>query len=130
MIVDITDAKRALEHEREVSRRLRAVDEMKNTFLDAVSHELRTPLAAIVGIGLTLEHKAEYLADADRSDLYTRLVANARKLDRLLNDLLDLDRLTHGIVAPKRRPTDVAARPDRRRLGCSTAAGPRSRPSR
>ena len=82
---------------------------MKNTFLDAVSHELRTPLAAIVGIGLTLEHKAEYLADADRSDLYTRLVANARKLDRLLNDLLDLDRLTHGIVAPKRRPTDVAA---------------------
>ena len=82
---------------------------MKNTFLDAVSHELRTPLAAIVGIGLTLEHKADNLADADRSDLYTRLVANARKLDRLLNDLLDLDRLTHGIVAPKRRPTDVAA---------------------
>jgi PAS domain S-box-containing protein len=109
VIVDITDTKRALEHEREVSRRLRAVDEMKNTFLDAVSHELRTPLAAIVGIGLTLEHRADYLADADRSDLYTRLVANARKLDRLLNDLLDLDRLTHGIVAPKRRPTDVAA---------------------
>jgi PAS domain S-box-containing protein len=106
--VDITDTKRALEHEREVARRLRALDQMKNTFLDAVSHELRTPLAAIVGIGLTLEHKADNLADADRSDLYTRLVANARKLDRLLNDLLDLDRLTHGIVAPKRRPTDVA----------------------
>ena len=107
--VDITDTKRALEHEREATRRLRALDQMKNTFLDAVSHELRTPLAAIVGIGLTLEHKADNLADADRSDLYTRLVANARKLDRLLNDLLDLDRLTHGIVAPKRRPTDVAA---------------------
>ena len=43
VIVDITDAKRALEHEREVSRRLRAVGGMKNTFLDAVSHELRTP---------------------------------------------------------------------------------------
>ena len=107
--VDITDTKRALELEREATRRLRALDEMKNTFLDAVSHELRTPLAAIVGIGLTLEHKADILADADRADLYTRLVANARKLDRLLNDLLDLDRLTHGIVAPKRRPTDVAA---------------------
>jgi len=107
--IDITDTKRALEHEREVAQRLRALDQMKNTFLDAVSHELRTPLAAIVGIGLTLEHKADNLAEADRSDLYTRLVANARKLDRLLNDLLDLDRLTHGIVAPKRRPTDVAA---------------------
>jgi len=109
VVIDITDTKRALEHEREVAQRLRSLDRMKNTFLDAVSHELRTPLAAIVGIGLTLEHKADNLADEDRSDLYTRLVANARKLDRLLNDLLDLDRLTHGIVAPKRRPTDVAA---------------------
>jgi PAS domain S-box-containing protein len=109
VMVDLTDVRRALEREREVARRLRALDEMKNTFLDAVSHELRTPLAAIVGIGLTLEHKAASLADRDRTDLYTRLVANARKLDRLLNDLLDLDRLTHGIVAPKRRPTDVAA---------------------
>ena len=107
--VDITDTKLALEHERDVARRLRSLDRMKNTFLDAVSHELRTPLAAIVGIGLTLEHKANDLAEEDRTDLYTRLVANARKLDRLLNDLLDLDRLTHGIVAPKRRPTDVAA---------------------
>jgi PAS domain S-box-containing protein len=109
VIVDITDAKRALEREREVAQRLRALDRMKNTFLDAVSHELRTPLAAIVGIGLTLQHKADSLAPGDRTDLYTRLVANGRKLDRLLNDLLDLDRLTHGIVAPKRRPTDVAA---------------------
>jgi PAS domain S-box-containing protein len=109
VMVDITDTKRALEREQEATQRLLALDRMKNTFLDAVSHELRTPLAAIVGIGLTLEHKADNLADEDRSDLYTRLVANARKLDRLLNDLLDLDRLTHGIVAPKRRPTDVAA---------------------
>ncbi|HSR27461.1 MAG TPA: ATP-binding protein [Actinomycetes bacterium] len=109
VMVDLTDVRRALELEREATRRLRALDEMKNTFLDAVSHELRTPLAAIVGIGLTLEHKADSLTGSDRGDLYTRLVANARKLDRLLNDLLDLDRLTHGIVAPKRRPTDVAA---------------------
>jgi PAS domain S-box-containing protein len=109
VMIDITETKRALEQERELAQRLLALDRMKNTFLDAVSHELRTPLAAIVGIGLTLEHKADNLAEADRADLYIRLVANARKLDRLLNDLLDLDRLTHGIVAPKRRPTDVAA---------------------
>jgi hypothetical protein len=59
-------------------------------------------------------------------------VANARKLDRLLNDLLDLDRLTHGIVAPKRRPTDVAALAAGSPTtgACSTAAGPRSWPSR
>jgi hypothetical protein len=109
IIVDITESKRALEREREVAQRLRALDRMKNTFLDAVSHELRTPLAAIVGIGITLEQKGDSLAARDRNDLYTRLVVNARKLNRLLDDLLDLDRLTHGIVSPKRRPTDVAA---------------------
>jgi PAS domain S-box-containing protein len=109
IVVDITESKRALEREREVTQQLRALDRMKNTFLDAVSHELRTPLAAIVGIGITLEQKGDSLATQDRHDLYTRLVVNARKLNRLLDDLLDLDRLTHGIVTPKRRPTDVAA---------------------
>jgi PAS domain S-box-containing protein len=109
IVVDITESKRALEREREVAEELRALDRMKNTFLDAVSHELRTPLAAIVGIGITLEHKADSLSTQDRNDLYVRLVVNARKLSRLLDDLLDLDRLTHGIVAPKRRRTDVAA---------------------
>jgi PAS domain S-box-containing protein len=109
IVVDITESKRALERERQATEELRALDKMKNTFLDAVSHELRTPLAAIVGIGITLEHKGDILAKHDRDDLYTRLVVNARKLNRLLDDLLDLDRLTHGIVAPKRRPTDVAA---------------------
>jgi PAS domain S-box-containing protein len=109
LIVDITENRRALEREHEAAQRLRALDEMKNTFLDAVSHELRTPLAAVVGIAITLESKGDSLARRDRDDLIGRLVVNARKLDRLLNDLLDLDRLSRGIVAPKRRPTDVAA---------------------
>jgi PAS domain S-box-containing protein len=110
---DITDAKLAFEREREVAQQLRALDRMKNTFLDAVSHELRTPLAAIVGIGITLEQKGDSLAARDRHDLYARLVVNARKLNRLLDDLLDLDRLTHGIVTPKRKPTDMAVLAER-----------------
>jgi PAS domain S-box-containing protein len=114
VVFDITETKRieqttreALEREREAAQRLRALDEMKNTFLDAVSHELRTPLAAVVGIALTLQRVGSSLAEADVGDLLARLVGNARKLDRLLTDLLDLDRLSRGIVAPKRRPIDV-----------------------
>lgn len=116
VIFDITESKqaeqairKALERERAATRRLRALDELKNTFLDAVSHELRTPLAAVIGIALTLKRSGADLAEVDTIDLVARLVANANKLDRLLIDLLDLDRLSRGIVAPKRQPTDVAA---------------------
>jgi PAS domain S-box-containing protein len=100
---------RAVERERQAARQLRALDETKNTFLDAVSHELRTPLAAVIGIALTLKRAGSSLAEEDTVDLVERLVANAGKLDRLLTDLLDLDRLSKGIVAPQRSRTDLAA---------------------
>jgi PAS domain S-box-containing protein len=114
--IDITEQKQAeaalrqaVERERQAARQLRALDEMKNTFLDAVSHELRTPLAAVVGIALTLKRSGADLAKEDAVDLVDRLVANAAKLDRLLTDLLDLDRLSKGILAPQRSRTDLAA---------------------
>jgi PAS domain S-box-containing protein len=114
--IDVTDQKlaeqamrEALELEREATRRLRALDELKNTFLDAVSHELRTPLASVIGIALTLQRARTSLAPGDADDLIDRLVSSAAKLDQLLSDLLDLDRLSRGIVAPKLRRTDVAA---------------------
>ena len=101
--------RQALERERQATRRLRALDETKNVFLNAVSHELRTPLTAVVGIALTLRRAGSSLAEEDTADLVDRLAANAGKLDRLLNDLLDLDRLNRGIVTPKLRRTDLAA---------------------
>jgi PAS domain S-box-containing protein len=115
-VIDITEQKlaeqamrEALEREREATRRLRALDETKNVFLNAVSHELRTPLATIVGIALTLKRVGSSLAEEDGADLVDRLAANAGKLDRLLSDLLDLDRLNRGIVTPQLRRTDLAA---------------------
>src|SRR5205823_15079141 len=99
----------ALEREREASRRLRVLDQMKTTFLQAVSHELRTPLTTILGSALTLSNTDLAIPTVDAADLLARLVDNARKLDRLLSDLLDLDRLSRGIVEPKRRPLDVTA---------------------
>jgi PAS domain S-box-containing protein len=101
--------RQALERERQAARQLRALDEMKNTFLDAVSHELRTPLATVIGIALTLKRARSRLGEEDTVDLVDRLVANAGKLDRLLSDLLDLDRLSKGLVAPQRSRTDLAA---------------------
>jgi signal transduction histidine kinase/GAF domain-containing protein len=123
VMVDITERKRAeqalrkseqkyseaFRREREATQRLRTLDEMKNTFLEAVSHDLRTPLTSILGSALTLESRGPDLAAADTIDLIGRIAANARKLERLLGDLLDLDRLQRGIVSPQRRPTELAA---------------------
>jgi PAS domain S-box-containing protein len=107
--IDVTDQKLAEAATSEALQRLREVDTMKNTFLDAVSHELRTPLANVIGIAKTLKRAGPSLAEEDVTDLVDRLVNNADKLDRLLSDLLDLDRLSKGIVAPKLRRTDLAA---------------------
>ena len=109
---DITERKLAEEalqeserREREAAERLRALDEMKNRFLAAVSHELRSPLTSILGVSITLEQ--QNLPVDDRRDLTRRLAMNARKLDRLLKDLLDIDRLSRGIMTPAVRPTDI-----------------------
>ncbi len=113
VIFDITEQKLAEQalreserREREAAERLRSLDVMKNTFLAAVSHELRSPLTSILGLSLTLERGSEIGAD-DRQDLLRRLAGNARKLDRLLRDLLDIDRLNRGIVEPQYRVTDI-----------------------
>jgi PAS domain S-box-containing protein len=109
--VDVTERRRAqdLERELEIERgeaaELRALDEMKNTFLQAVSHDLRTPLAAILGLAVTLER--QHPESGDVRDMAGRIAANARKLDRMVTDLLDLDRLSHGIVEPNVEPIDV-----------------------
>lgn len=92
----------------ESRNQLRALDDMKTMFLEAVSHDLRTPLSSVLGIALTLTESQVDLSSEDSRDLLKRLAANARKLERLLADLLDLDRLTRGIASPNRRPTDLA----------------------
>jgi PAS domain S-box-containing protein len=115
-LLDVTERKeaeaqleRALDVEREAAQRLRAVDDMKNTFLQAVSHDLRTPLAAILGLAITLERGDVQLEEADSRDLARRIADNARRLERLVTNLLDMDRLARGIVAPKLEDSDVGA---------------------
>jgi PAS domain S-box-containing protein len=111
---DVTERRRveqqlrdSLEREQASARQLRALDRMKGTFLQAVSHDLRTPLASVLGIAVTLQRHQQELDARDAADLLQRLGKSARKMDRLLNDLLDLDRLAQPEVNPTREYVDL-----------------------
>ncbi len=116
VMYDVTEQKlaetqliKALDAEKEAAAGLRILQEMQNSFLQAVSHDLRTPLTSILGCALTLEGSLtqESLSREDEHDLIGRIAANSRKLHRLLTNLLDLDRMSRGIVAPNRDDVDV-----------------------
>jgi two-component system sensor histidine kinase KdpD len=96
----------AIRAERQTVAELRAIDEVRNAFLAAVSHDLRTPLAAIMGLARTLERRE--LHEDDARDLAARIGANARRLDRMVSDLLDLDRLATGVVESSPHRSDLA----------------------
>ncbi len=117
VMYDISEQKRAeqelaqaLDIERLAVERLREADDMKNTFLTAVSHDLRTPLSAILGSAITLESADELgVTEEDRRQLIRSLSRKARRLTAMVNDLLDMDRLTRGLVQPRRDLVDLGA---------------------
>jgi signal transduction histidine kinase len=101
------ELKDGLRRELAAADRLRAMDDLKDTFLRAVSHDLRTPLTAMLGVAVTLERTRLNLPREQALDLVGMLVEKTRKLERLLKDLLDLNRLEEGVLEPNRSLTDV-----------------------
>lgn len=113
VLVDVTDRRRVhelrheLASERAQNLLLSAADEAKTFAMQAVSHDLRTPLAAILGLAVTLESRAEEMSAEDVRDLSSRIVQNSRRLDRIVTDLLDLDRLQRNGFAANLQPVDL-----------------------
>jgi two-component system phosphate regulon sensor histidine kinase PhoR len=83
-------------------RRLEAV---RRDFVANVSHELKTPLTSISGYAETL---AEGGVDADTTRRFLgTIVTNARRMQRLVDDLLDLSRIEAGRWIPAAEPIEV-----------------------
>ena len=80
---------------------LRRSDAMKTAILRAVSHDLRTPLMAILTSASALARRDFVLDDADRTELLETVLGEARRLDRLVDNLLDLSRLQAGAAEPE-----------------------------
>jgi PAS domain S-box-containing protein len=96
-----------LEHTlRERESALRDADRRKDEFLALLAHELRNPLAPILYALSALRNPATTTEQKDRSyDIVERQVTH---MSKLLDDLLDISRITLGTVALKKKPTSLA----------------------
>ncbi|MBM4202366.1 MAG: PAS domain S-box protein, partial [Gammaproteobacteria bacterium] len=95
-----------IEKLKQAEARLRSADQRKNDFLAMLSHELRNPLAPILSAASVLQAMVspEPPIQAAR-DIITRQVAHIRQL---VDDLLDMSRITRGQIALKRDTVSIA----------------------
>src|SRR5690606_14333937 len=96
---DVSERKR---HELE----LREADQRKDEFLATLAHELRNPLAPI-RMAATLARKAE-IPEAQRRWCQDVIDRQVQHMSLLLDDLLDVSRITRGILEVRRTPTQLS----------------------
>lgn len=100
---------RAYEAERRRAEALADLDRAKTEFFSNVSHEFRTPLTLILGPAEdALSDDAEPLSAAQSARIEV-IRRNARRLRRLVNDMLDFARVEGGRLRAETEPTDLAA---------------------
>ncbi len=84
---------------------LRRADTVKTALLRAVSHDLRSPLTAISAAGEAIGSPS--LSPAERQEMASVIQEEARRLSRLVDNLLDLSRLEAGAAEPRREWTSI-----------------------
>lgn len=99
--------RRAAELARDLEER-KKVERMKDDFISVVSHELRTPLTSIRGaLGLIQGGVAGELPDKARS-LFDIAASNCERLGRLIDDILDTEKLEAGKMVFNFEPVELA----------------------
>jgi PAS domain S-box-containing protein len=84
------------------------IEQMKNDFISVVSHELRTPLTSIRGsLGLLAGGVAGELPEK-ASNLVEIAAKNSERLVRLINDILDIEKIESGQMGFRFAPVELA----------------------
>ncbi len=106
----------ALAIEREELRRratesevLRRADDAKRTLLHAVSHDLRTPLSSIIAGATSLRQRDVEWSDREREEFLEGIEGEARRLDRIVGNLLSVSRIESGSLRPTKEWHDLGA---------------------
>jgi len=101
-----SDQLQAVNEGRPELERVQQADEQKNTFLAMLAHELRGPLAPIASALHIIRRRAGGVSGIVHAlDIADRQVHHQA---RLLDDLLDISRIVHGKVEPRREAVDLS----------------------
>jgi signal transduction histidine kinase len=96
-----------LRSEQEAQRQLREADRHKDEFLAILAHELRNPLAPILNTLHTLNQTSAQ--DPDSVQRRQILERQVRRIARLVDDLMDVSRISRGKVELRKERVDLAA---------------------
>lgn len=84
------------------------IDQMKNQFISTVSHELRTPLTSITGSLALINNGVLGTVPENMRNLLQIAHSNSTQLNKLINDLLDMDKLEAGKMRFNLQPQPLA----------------------
>ena len=101
----------------EEARVLAETERLRSALLASVSHDLRTPLVSIIGSATTLAGSGGRLSEHDRAQLTQTILDEGERLNRFVQNLLDMTRLGYGALQPNKEWSDmreVAGRAARR----------------
>ncbi|GAA4456727.1 ATP-binding protein [Nibrella saemangeumensis] len=90
----------------EANERLRLADQQKDEFLSTVTHEVRTPITSIRAVSEILYDNPD-LDDATRRQFLGTVIKETERLTRLINQVLDLERLESGRYKPELEPIRI-----------------------
>jgi two-component system sensor histidine kinase KdpD len=82
-------------------------ERLRSALLTSISHDFRTPLTSILGVLTTLRsfHR-DYDAET-RDDLLATAQAEAERLNRFINNLLDITKISYGEIRANEEPADI-----------------------
>jgi two-component system sensor histidine kinase KdpD len=90
------------------AQRYSQTEKLRTALLSSVSHDLRTPLVGIMGAASSLQSLGDRMAADDRAELLGVIAGESERLNRFIQNLLDMTRLGYGGLTVRREWLDVA----------------------
>ncbi|MBK8504702.1 MAG: response regulator [Saprospiraceae bacterium] len=105
----IIQQRKLVDFEQQKSQKLLQIDRLKDQFLANTSHELRTPLHGIIGIAESLHDGLFHDDVKQRKGNLGMIISAGKRLNNLVNDLLDFSKMRNDDLRLHLKPVDIRA---------------------